>query len=332
MSEDNILEIEDLKVSMMTINGIIFAVRGVTLQVKRGEVHGIVGESGCGKSMMVKSVMRLHNEKNTEYGGEIFVNGKEVLGMKKSELDAMRGSEVAMIFQNPMTSLNPIMKAGEQISEMLRKKMGLKRPEAKAKVLEMFERVGITPAEQRYDQYPYEMSGGLLQRVMIAMAMITNPKLLIADEPTTALDVTIQAQIIELMKEVKKNSDVSIIFITHDLGVIAEICDSISVMYAGKVVENGSVLDIFDHPGHPYTKALLESNPRGEDASEKLQTIDGTPPSLYNDITGCSFAPRCPYATEKCRTESPQKKSLNEGHYAVCHMAEQMYKESMKGA
>lgn len=321
MKEENIVQIEDLQVSMMTVNGMIHAVRGVNLEVKRGKVHGIVGESGCGKSMMVKSIMRLHDEKNTEYGGSICLNGMNVLQMKTSELTQMRGSDVAMIFQSPMTSLDPIMKAGEQISEMLRKKSGMKKQEAKQKVLEMFERVGITPAEQRYNQYPYEMSGGLLQRVMIAMAMITNPKLLIADEPTTALDVTIQAQIIELMKEVKKNSDVSIIFITHDLGVIAEICDSISVMYAGKVVEDGSVLDLFDHPAHPYTKALLESNPHGEDNSEKMKTIEGTPPSLYNEIIGCSFAPRCPYATEKCRTETPEKINLNDGHYAVCHIA-----------
>lgn len=330
MSQDNILEIKDLKVSMMTVNGIIYAVRGVNLTVKQGEVHGIVGESGCGKSMMVKSILRLHNEKNTEYGGSIQLGGDEVLKKNQTQLTRMRGSEVSMIFQSPMTSLDPIMKTGNQIAEMLRQKQGLNKSQAKAKVLEMFEKVGITPAEQRYNQYPYEMSGGLLQRVMIAMAMVTNPKLLIADEPTTALDVTIQAQIIELMKEVKKTSDVSIIFITHDLGVVAEICDRVSVMYAGKVVEEGSVLEIFDEAGHPYTRALLESNPRGEDSGERLQTIAGNPPSLYREITGCSFAPRCPYATEQCFEKEPQAAELSEGHYAVCHIAAQVKEKSVQ--
>lgn len=330
MKEENILEIDELTVNMMTINGIIYAVRGVNLEVKKGEVHGIVGESGCGKSMMVKSIMRLHDEKNTVYGGSIELNGKSVLQLKPSELTDMRGADASMIFQSPMSSLNPIMKAGEQIAEVLREKKKMKKAEARQAVLDMFEKVGITPALQRYNQYPYEMSGGLLQRVMIAMAMIVEPKLLIADEPTTALDVTIQAQILELMKEVKNNSDVSIIFITHDLGVVAEICDSVSVMYAGKVVEEGNVVEIFDHPSHPYTKALLDSNPKGTDEAEELTTIEGNPPSLYGEIEGCSLAPRCPYATEKCHHTAPSRVDVSEGHYAVCHIADQMYGDRIK--
>ena len=240
--------------------------------------------------------------------------------MSSKRLSEFRGKDAAMIFQDPMTSLDPIMKAGEQIAEVVRKKRGLNKKDAKAYVLEMFEKVGILPAEKRYEQYPFEMSGGMLQRVMIAMALSCEPRLLIADEPTTALDVTIQAQILDLMRKLQKESKTSVIFITHNLGVVAEICDSVSVMYAGRVVESGSVLDIFDRPAHPYTQALLASNPKSSDKGKRMKTIEGAPPQLYAKFTGCPYAPRCSQATDKCFNSLPPVSKLAEGHTAACHL------------
>ena len=322
--EKNIIEIKDLCVNMMTVRGIVYAVQGVSLNVKDGEVHGIVGESGCGKSVSTKSIIRLHDTEKTEYTGSIIFNGEngaeDVLAMSSKRLSEFRGKDAAMIFQDPMTSLDPIMKAGEQIAEVVRKKRGLNKKDAKAYVLEMFEKVGILPAEKRYEQYPFEMSGGMLQRVMIAMALSCEPRLLIADEPTTALDVTIQAQILDLMRKLQKESKTSVIFITHNLGVVAEICDSVSVMYAGRVVESGSVLDIFDRPAHPYTQALLASNPKSSDKGKRMKTIEGAPPQLYAKFTGCPYAPRCSQATDKCFNSLPPVSKLAEGHTAACHL------------
>lgn len=322
--EKNIIEIKDLCVNMMTVRGIVYAVQGVSLNVKDGEVHGIVGESGCGKSVSTKSIIRLHDPEKTEYTGSIIFNGEngaeDVLEMSPKRLGEFRGKDAAMIFQDPMTSLDPIMKAGDQITEVVRKKRGLNKKDAKAYVLEMFEKVGILPAEKRYDQYPFEMSGGMLQRVMIAMALSCEPRLLIADEPTTALDVTIQAQILDLMRKLQKESKTSVIFITHNLGVVAEICDSVSVMYAGRVVESGSVLDIFDRPAHPYTQALLASNPKSSDKGKRMKTIEGAPPQLYAKFTGCPYAPRCSQATEKCFNSLPSVTKIAQGHTAACHI------------
>lgn len=322
MKKGNVLEIKDLSVDFMTVRGIVYAVQGVDLEVKQGEIHGIVGESGCGKSVTSKSVIRLHNKETTRYAGDIYIRDdsgeKDVLAMNKKQLRDFRGSTAAMIFQDPMTSLDPIMKAGEQISEMLRAKKNLNRREAREKVIEMFEKIGITPAEKRYEQYPFEMSGGMLQRIMIAMALICEPKLLIADEPTTALDVTIQAQILKLIKKLQQESGTSVIFITHNLGVVAEICDSVTVMYAGKAVETASVVDIFDHPAHPYTKALLESNPRESDTEKRMKSIPGSPPLLYEKFKGCAFAPRCKYADDKCRSCVPVTENVSEGHSTAC--------------
>ncbi|WP_418628654.1 ABC transporter ATP-binding protein [Ruminococcus sp.] len=322
MKKGNVLEIKDLSVDFMTVRGIVYAVQGVDLEVKQGEIHGIVGESGCGKSVTSKSVIRLHNEETTRYAGVIYIRDdsgeKDVLTMSKKQLRDFRGSTAAMIFQDPMTSLDPIMKAGEQIAEMLRAKKNLNRREAREKVIEMFEKIGITPAEKRYEQYPFEMSGGMLQRIMIAMALICEPKLLIADEPTTALDVTIQAQILKLIKKLQQESGTSVIFITHNLGVVAEICDSVTVMYAGKAVETASVVDIFDHPAHPYTKALLESNPRESDTEKRMKSIPGSPPLLYEKFKGCAFAPRCKYADDKCRSCVPVTENVSEGHSTAC--------------
>ncbi|MCR5796617.1 MAG: ABC transporter ATP-binding protein [Eubacterium sp.] len=322
MDKSNLVEIRDLRVDFMTVRGIVYAVQGVNYSVKKGEIHGIVGESGCGKSVSSKTLLRLHDDEKTRYSGTVkFDNGEEeidILSLNEKEIREMRGKDISMIFQDPMTSLNPIMKAGEQIAEVVRAKMGMKRAEAKKYVLSLFEDVGIFPAEKRYEQYPFEMSGGMLQRIMIAMALSTKPKLLIADEPTTALDVTIQAQILKLIKELAKKNGTSVIFITHNLGVVAEICDSVTVMYAGRVVECGSVLDIFDRPNHPYTKALLASNPKAADTSKYMATIPGTPPLLYAEFTGCPFAPRCEYATAACKNGLPKMKMVGEEHTAAC--------------
>lgn len=325
MDERNVLEIEDLRVSLMTVRGIVYAVQGFELAVKKGEVHGVVGESGCGKSVSTKAIMRLHEDEKTEYLGKIRmdIEGKEtdIVALSEREIGHIRGKEISMIFQDPMTSLNPIMKAGEQIAEAVRYKMKMNKQDAEKYVMNLFEEVGILPAEKRYHQYPFEMSGGMLQRIGIAMALSCKPRLLIADEPTTALDVTIQAQILELMKKLQKDSGTSLIFITHNLGVVAEICDSVSVMYAGRVVESGNVLDIFDHAAHPYTKALLSSNPKEADQGKKMKTIPGAPPLLYEEFTSCPFAPRCEYASELCKRKLPQKVTVGEGHTVSCHRA-----------
>lgn len=322
MKDENILEIKDLTVDFMTTSGIVYAVQGINLEIKKGEIHGIVGESGCGKSVSSKSIMRLHDEKHTRYGGKVLFKADDketdIMTLDKKNLQRFRGEDVAMIFQDPMVSLNPIMKAGEQIAEVIRKKKHYSKKEAQEKVLEMFEKIGITPARKRYEQYPFEMSGGMLQRIMIAMALICEPKLLIADEPTTALDVTIQSQILTLIKEIQRESGMSVIIITHNLGVVAEICDSVTVMYAGKVAESGSVLDIFDRPSHPYTRDLLASNPKEADESTRLRTIAGAPPLLYQIFAGCPYEPRCSMACEDCGKKALHQYELNEGHTTSC--------------
>lgn len=322
MKEENLLEIKDLKTDFMTVRGIVYAVQGVNIDIKKGEIHGIVGESGCGKSVTAKSIIRLHNEEFSRYGGEILYSGDSgeinILDISRRQLEDFRGNDAAMIFQDPMTSLNPIMKAGEQIAEMLRQKKHMSRQAAKDEVISIFEKIGITPSEKRYEQYPYEMSGGMLQRIMIAMALSCKPKLLIADEPTTALDVTIQAQILRLIKDLQRETGMSVIIITHNLGVVAEICDSVTVMYAGGVVESGSTLDIFDRPSHPYTKALLDSNPKAADTEKRMKSISGSPPLLYEKFTSCPFEPRCSFACEECKKGVPVSEEVGEGHFASC--------------
>lgn len=332
MHDKNILEMKDLCVNLMTVRGIIYAVQGVDLSVKKGEIHGVVGESGCGKSVSTKSIMKLHDDTKTEYTGSIMFDSDEgevdITGLNEKAMTKIRGNEISMIFQDPMTALNPIMRAGEQIAEQLRVKRKLNKNQAKEETLRLFEKVGIQPAEKRYTQYPFEMSGGMLQRVMIAMALSCDPKLLIADEPTTALDVTIQAQILQLIKGLQKEIGTSVIFITHDLGVIAEVCDSVSVMYAGKVVESGQILEIFDNPSHPYTKALLDSNPKEADSGEYMKTISGAPPLLYEKFESCPFAPRCEYATEICRHAVPKKADISATHSVSCHNYKKLIKEA----
>lgn len=323
MDRDSVVEIKNLGVDFMTVRGIVYAVQGVNLNLKKGEIHGIVGESGCGKSVTSKSIMRLHDDTKTRYSGQIYFrmpDGREadLLSIPLKDMQQIRGKEIAMIFQDSMTSLNPIMKAGEQVAELVRNKLGKSKKDAKEYVIDLFEKVGILPAEQRYEQYPFEMSGGMLQRIMIAMALSCKPEVLIADEPTTALDVTIQAQILKLIKDLAKESNTSVLFITHNLGVVAEICDSVTVMYAGKVCETGSVLDIFDHPAHPYTRALLKSKPDPNSTDKYLPTIPGTPPLLYDKFIGCPFNERCSECISTCTNHLPVMRIVGNNHEAAC--------------
>lgn len=318
LDERNILEVKDLHVSLMTVGGIVYAVQGVNLEVRKGEILGIVGESGCGKSMTIKSVMRLHDEEKTEYEGEIFFKDEDLLKKPEKDMAQIRGKDIAMIFQDPMVSLNPIMKIGEQIAEEIRAKEKVDKEEAKKRALEMIEKVGVLPPEKRYEQYPFEMSGGMMQRVMIAMGMACNPELLIADEPTTALDVTIQAQILDLMKGLQKEHGTSIMIVTHNLGVVAEICDRVTVMYAGRIMETADVETIFDEPKHPYTLALMKSRPK--DGDKEMVSIPGSPPGLSKEFSGCPFADRCERCMEKCKQQLPQMQDLGNGHKVACHL------------
>lgn len=331
MEDKYLLKIDKLKVDLMSVQGIVHAVRGVSLQVKQGEIHGIVGESGCGKSMTIKSIMRLHSEDRVRYGGSILFGEeqKNILELNKKEIRKFLGKEVSMIFQDPMVSLNPIMKVGKQIEEMIMNQSGVSRAEAKERILDIFRQIRIMPPEERYEQYPFEMSGGLLQRIMIAMAVSCHPDLLIADEPTTALDVTIQDQILKLMKRLQKESNMSIIIVTHNLGVIAEICDFVSVMYAGRVVESAPVVDLFDSPRHPYTMALIDSNPKYGQSKTKMATIVGTPPSLVGELKGCPFAERCKYAKEICRQKEPELVAAGPGRQCACHRMDEIGKEGV---
>lgn len=320
MSE-NILEVKDLKVSFSTYAGEVQAVRGVSFHLKKGEVLAIVGESGCGKSVTAQTIMRLiPSPPSFIKGGSILFDGKtEITQISNGQMEKIRGSEMGMIFQDPMTSLNPTMTVGKQITEGLIKHQKLRTEEANKRAIEILEMVGISNPEGRMNQYPYEFSGGMRQRVMIAIALACSPKLLIADEPTTALDVTIQAQIIALMKELSAKTESSIIVITHDLGVVAEMAQRVIVMYAGKVVEQGTVDELFYNSQHPYTWGLLRSIPRlDQDKESDLVPIPGTPPDLFAPPKGCAFAARCPYAMKACVEADPEHTKLSETHSAAC--------------
>jgi oligopeptide transport system ATP-binding protein len=320
------LEIKELKVSFHTYMGEVQAVRGVNLKLQDGEILAIVGESGCGKSVTAQSVLQLHDPAITEYKeGKILLDGKNLLELSDKHMQEIRGKEISMIFQDPMTSLNPTMTVGNQIIEVLReheKNSGgkkISRKEAREKVIELFKMVRLPNPEQRINSYPHEFSGGQRQRIMIAMAMACQPRILIADEPTTALDVTVQAQIIELMKEMQKESGSSIIMISHDMGAVASIAQKVAVMYGGLVVESGTVEDIFYRHEHPYTRGLLESVPKGgERKDKKLESIEGTPPNLVNPPKGCPFADRCKYAMQVCKEHLPEESSLSESHKCRC--------------
>lgn len=323
MIEENrmpLLSIRNLSVELMTISGLVYAVKEINLDIYENEILGVVGESGCGKSMTAKSILRLHDERHTEYGGEILFEGNDTLRMSYRQIEQISGRDIAMIFQDPITTLNPLMTAGKQIVEMFTLHTDLSRAEAKERALKLFEEVGVTPAEKRFDQYPFELSGGQLQRISIAMSLACSPKLLIADEPTTALDVTMQAQILELLQKLRREHGTSIMLITHNFGVVAEVCSRVAVMYAGQIVESGNVRDIFDSPRHPYTEDLIGSIPRTGRRGEQLVTIPGFPPKLDREITGCPYAPRCTRATELCRTEAPGLHDAGGGHLYLCHL------------
>lgn len=314
-----LLEIKDLHVSFFTPAGEVKAVGGIDYELNSGEVMGIVGESGSGKSVEAYSIMGLLQSPGRVIGGSIKFEGRDVLAFSSKEMQSFRGNEISMIFQNPMTCLNPVYTIGNQLIEAVCCHDVIPKSQAAARAIEMLTLVGINNPEQRMKQYPHELSGGMRQRVMIAMGLVCDPKILIADEPTTALDVTIQAQIIELMKEIQKKTGMAIIFITHNLGVVAEICDNVSVMYAGKIVEQGCVDDIFYDPRHPYTLGLLKSMPRvDEEQHERLIPIEGTPVDMLNPPTGCPFGPRCEHCMKICLRQEPPRIEVSDCHTAAC--------------
>jgi peptide/nickel transport system ATP-binding protein len=318
-----LLEVRDLKVSFRTEDGIVHAVDGISFSVSEGEVVGIVGESGSGKSVTMMSVMRLITDPNVIYQGDIIYKGRNLMALSRDAMRKVRGEEISMIFQDPMTSLNPVYTIGWQIEEQLNEHYELSKGQARRRATELLAQVGIPRPEQRIDDYPHQFSGGMRQRVMIALALSCNPDLLIADEPTTALDVTIQAQILELIKNLKRDFGSAVALITHDLGVVADIADRILVMYAGRIVEEGTKDQIFYDPQHPYTWGLLGSIARlDRPKARRLTAIAGQPPSLINRPQGCSFRPRCPQAFDRCRVEDPHLTSkVGEGHLDACHLS-----------
>ncbi|WP_445490689.1 ABC transporter ATP-binding protein [Niallia sp. 03133] len=325
----NILEVNNLHVSFSTYGGEVKAVRGVTFVLKKGETLAIVGESGCGKSVTSQSIMRLiPNPPGQIKDGSILFKNKDLTKLKEKEMQKIRGVDISMIFQDPMTALNPSITIGEQIMEGIRQHKGISKNESKEKALKMLQLVGIPNAEMRLKQYPHQFSGGMRQRIVIAMALICEPEVLIADEPTTALDVTIQAQIIDLFREIQQKTQVSIILITHDLGVVAQVADRVAVMYAGKMVEIGDRRDIFYHPQHPYTKGLLRSVPRLDKEGELLP-IDGTPPDLFSPPAGCPFAPRCDFAMEVCQRIYPMKTFIKSEHEVDCWLQDERAQKLM---
>ncbi len=315
-----IVKIENLKTSFMTSNGEVQAVRGVSFCVNPGEIVGLVGESGSGKSVTSMSILKLLADTARIKEGKILFEGENLAAYSKAQMRKIRGGKISMIFQDPMSSLNPLIPVGKQVAEMIRTHHPEKdKAEVKREVLDLFARVRIPEPEKRYHSFPHEFSGGMRQRVMIAMALANRPKLLIADEPTTALDVTIQDQILKQLRELRKEYGTSIIFITHDLGVVAELCDRVVVLYGGLVMEEASVFDIFDHPKHPYTLGLLASIPSLEqDRSRRLKPIPGSPPDMTRPPAGCPFAPRCPYARVICGQELPPVTEISEGHKSRC--------------
>lgn len=318
MSE-RILELENLTTSFKTERGVMKAVDGISFYVEKGEVLGIVGESGCGKSVTSQSILRLYDEKYlASYEGKIFFDGRDLLSLTEKEMRRVRGRDIAMIFQDALSSLNPVFTVGQQIMEPLRIHQKMGKEEAGARAVEMLRLVGIPSPEKRVDQYPHELSGGMRQRVMIAIALACRPKLLIADEPTTALDVTIQAQIMDLILSLNKQFHMGVILITHDLSVVAETCSRVAVMYLGQIVEEADVYSIFDDPVHPYTKGLIRSIPRmSGERTKRLYMIKGTVPLLGQIPSGCRFAPRCPCADERCHTSMPELRPVGSGSHKV---------------
>ena len=322
--EEKILEVQDLSTSFKTERGWLKAIDGVSFDVYSGEMLGIVGESGCGKSVTSQSILRLYEEKNTtKYSGTVSFDGKNLFDLPEKEMQKIRGQEISMVFQDALSSLNPVFTVGNQIMESLRIHQDMGKKEAKEKAIDLLDQVGIPDPQRRFYQYPFELSGGMRQRVMIAVALACGPRILIADEPTTALDVTIQAQIMDLIVDMNRKLQMGVMLITHDLAVVAETCQRVIVMYLGQIVEEGSVEDIFDRPIHPYTRGLMASVPRLDmGRSERLYQIKGTVPLLSQIPEGCRFAPRCPYATEECSRKMPELKSFGNGQKARCLMAQ----------
>ncbi|MBY0040767.1 MULTISPECIES: ABC transporter ATP-binding protein [Bacillus cereus group] len=318
-----VVELRDLQTHFQTDEGTVKAVNHVSFAVREGETVCVVGESGCGKSVTALSIMGLIAESGSVVGGDILYEGKSLLGMKEKELRSLRGNDIAMIFQEPMTSLNPVFTVGEQIVETLREHELLNKNEAYKKAIELIRKVGIARADEIVHSYPHELSGGMLQRIMIAVALSCNPKLLIADEPTTALDVTIQAQILDLLRQVKEEFKTSILLITHDLGVVAEMADYVVVMYGGKVIEEAPVLEIFQNPKHPYTKGLLKSKPVMGKRIDKLYSIPGQVPNLVGLGEFCYFSGRCEHCMEICEKEAPNLNVNDENHKVACWLYEE---------
>ncbi|MEE0516186.1 MAG: ABC transporter ATP-binding protein [Emergencia sp.] len=317
---EELLRLENLSIDYKVKDGYLSAVNNVNCVLNRGEVFAIVGESGCGKSTVAHSIMNLLPGGNEEITGKIIFKGRDLRECTRQEMEAIRGKEIGMIFQNPLDSLNPVYTVGDQTAEaILLDKVS--KEEAWNRVLKLFKDVKMPDAEERMKSFPHELSGGMRQRIMIAMMLSRNPELLIADEPTTALDVTIEAQILEIMKELKKNFNTAVMLITHNFGLVAEIADRIGVMYAGEMIESGDVFEIFRNPVHPYTRLLMQALPRKTKKEGRLQTIDGSVPRITEKKPGCRFANRCPYAKDKCFNETPEAVFVSEDHYCRCHLA-----------
>lgn len=333
MKQDNILEIKNLEVSFKTFFGEVEAVRNVSFDVPRKQTVAIVGESGCGKSVTANSIMKLLPDPPAFYkGGQILFEGEDILKKSEKEMEDIRGKKISMVFQDPMTSLNPTMKVGKQIMEGLLKHEDISKEEARKRAVNILEMVSVPEAERRIDQYPFEFSGGMRQRVMIAIAMISRPSLMIADEPTTALDVTVQAQILDLMKKLQNEFGMSIILITHDLGVVADMSNRVQVMYSGQIMEQGSVDDIFYNPKHPYTYQLLQSVPKiNESKQNRLKAIAGTPPDLYIPPKGCPFFERCDNAMKICKDNMPPVFEHGDIHYSRCWLHHPMCENKTLG-
>ncbi|HNR64388.1 MAG TPA: ABC transporter ATP-binding protein [Thermotogota bacterium] len=331
MPEKNILlEVKDLRTYFKTEDGIVKAVDGVDYVVYSGEALGIVGESGCGKSVNALSIMRLLDEKGQIASGEIMMDGVDILKLSESQMREIRGNDVAMIFQEPMTALNPVFTVGDQIMEAIILHQGKKKEEAKKMAIDMLKKVGIPEPDKRVDEYPHQLSGGMRQRAMIAMALSCNPKLLIADEPTTALDVTIQAQILELMLQLQKEFGMAIIMITHDLGVIAETCQRVVVMYAGKIAEYTDVKTLFKNPKHPYTWGLMNAIARLDIEQKELYNIPGIVPDPLHFPQGCKFHTRCPFAGDRCKTEEPELLEIEPNHFVRCFHIDKLEEAKLK--